>query len=65
MAVETFSATWAAVSEWARDEIEEARDNIEEYEDEALRGRIRALRDLLALGEPTAEKENTSVVYSD
>jgi len=65
MSIEPFSLTWMTIDEWARGEIEDARDNLEEYDDEALRGRIAALRELLALGDSEQKEEITSVDYSN
>jgi len=44
------SQTWLAVKEWAQKQIEERRNQLEEKDDEQVRGRIKALRDLLDLG---------------
>lgn len=51
------SSTWRAVSEWATAQIEGARDSLESViadgpASNVLRGRIQALRELLALDRP-------------
>lgn len=59
MTIDRQSLTWRQVEAWTRAEIQHARDrlerrNLDERSSDFDRGRIAALRDLLAMAEPDA-----------
>lgn len=58
--IETHSVTWRAVASWIEAEMAKARANLErsgtpERESDELRGRLKALNDLLGLAKPKPE----------
>lgn len=69
MAIETQSPTWIATVDWAKKEIETARDQLEspsldEKATAIIRGRVKAIKDLLALAESKAPVETGTVRYT-
>jgi len=69
MSIDKGSSTWDAIQEYAKKQIDashqmlEMRD-LDQVETQFERGRIRALRDLLALVEPRPVIPSTDAAYS-
>ena len=62
--IEVTSDTWVTIEKWALIEIERSRDNLEKGNSDIERGRIDALRVILALAKPVGV-QTVVVDYSD
>tara|TARA_R110002153_G_scaffold74569_6_gene193630 strand:- start:2131 stop:2322 length:192 start_codon:yes stop_codon:yes gene_type:complete len=62
--IEVTSDTWVTIEKWALIEIERSRDNLEKGNSDIERGRIDALREILALAKPVGV-QTVVVDYSD